>query len=557
MRFHTTNFDASLLVSSNDEIDLDKSAPIAHVRFGNGDKSSPLDGVANDLDIMVQEILTFHDAMDRDQIRERWKKNLDIANRFVGKTVASSFAYEDDDNDAECNIRGISFANDSLPPWPQPLGIPEPGPQLAVYHALRNDFLAGGDVEQVVQLETKSAPVPFAELNTLLDDIETQPECVDTVTDDVAIPVDNEQWNSLDIPPLDLAITSPVAGAAIETHLTRPLPFENYDDIAIGSTAKPSLALDAWFRDDLMQTPEVAVADSNVPKKGLSLLELQSDLRTKSMNLMEQTSRMQVSKSELARRDAMLQALVLLRTLQESDWKAFDHPVDETELMDEPDDTAQGESGEPSASIVTAGEPRLVGVGDEDTDAYVAGAVDAMTGLVALAQRGTVLLTTPDFNFILARMAIATDVLPDDILIKMMSIYHQMADLAEAGFDCAPNAFTYEILLLALTRRFCAFQPALDLVVSLLDSPTFSWTPKTLEATLQLCERKGLFALTQKILSQLQSSSGSDVEIPKRAYQSLINLMKSNDARNGALEVLRLLLKVRSVSSRMDVRCVV
>jgi hypothetical protein len=62
-----------------------------------------------------------------------------------------------------------------------------------------------------------------------------------------------------------------------------------------------------------------------------------------------------------------------------------------------------------------------------------------------------------------------------------------------------------------------------------------------------------LFALTQKILHQLQSSSGSDVEIPKRAYHSLVNLMKSNDARKGALEVLRLVLKVRLVSSRIDV----
>lgn len=267
-----------------------------------------------------------------------------------------------------------------------------------------------------------------------------------------------------------------------------------------------------------------------------------------------------LSQSEQARQDAVTRALVLLRTLNEGNWTDFDKPASLVASTTVPE-TAHPNLGailEEETIAEIGGDESLIvdGAVDLTTSAPTADSEDSiaetfagLSDLLHASRLGQAHLTTLDFNTLLARVAIATDLTPDECLSALMTTYRQMTDLANAGYECKPNAMTYEILLLSLTHRFSAFQSAVDLVVAMTASSSVSmWTPKTLEAIMMLCERKNLRRLAEKILSDLDRSNElSVIEIPKRAYLSMINILKTDDVRKPLSNVLQIALKVRHV----------
>ena len=272
--------------------------------------------------------------------------------------------------------------------------------------------------------------------------------------------------------------------------------------------------LQGWFNSELnngMQYQE------GRPMNGLSSMDT-FDTPASDENVLEQ-----------ARISSLTEAVVLLRSLTEDQWVCFDLGVDKQNIVDD-----GSSSSSPDASLSAPSDNNDIRIVDLLAEILTEDII-----------HGGKPLTSTDFNYSLARMAIATDVAPDDILALMMQTHSQMNELAKAGFrQSEPNSITHEILLLVLVRRFSAFHNAIELAVALSKDPQFKWSPKTLQAASELCERKDLLRMSRDLTKIARTFDITRLKIPKRVFISLINVYKDNDARSDAIDILKIGLKV-------------
>jgi hypothetical protein len=477
--------------------------------------------------------------------------------------------------------------------------------ETAIYHGLKNDYESGGQIEEVVKLTSKSDPKPFASIDTALAGPENVKVIADREehgsgnSDDSDVPRDHfkesespdvgrsgfvdrfllrnvsrqmEQSFSpndgfavnefdtrceakisasrqLDEPQSvddNFSLHSQITSHKVNGYSQLPLP----DDCSLVVNGTLSLHNQITGRkvngssqlplpDDCsldigVGTIQKSISDSllaSKPAEDESLLSwFQSDFleRDNDIDFRSHFKAENISKAEQSRRDGVTEAVVLLRTLTEDQWICFD--LGDTTTVSLTDDAFRNDLDHGEA---------------EQCD--IRRTVDVLSDLLSTdILPGGAQLTTAEYNFSLARIAIATDVAPDDILALLMQTHNQMNELASAGFpECQPNAVTHEILLLALVRRFSAFYNAIDLVMTLSKSPRFSWTSKTLQAASELCERKDLLRMSRDMMDDLQKKNVTSFRIPKRVFINLINVYKDNDARQDAIEMLRLGLKVR------------
>jgi hypothetical protein len=300
------------------------------------------------------------------------------------------------------------------------------------------------------------------------------------------------------------------------------MPIRNNNLNGIEHNLSPSIngdqTLQSWFKSDFMDHIGLNGSSSGHHRLKDYNVESVSDTKIKQLSIQEQ-----------ARRDSLTEAVVLLRSLTEDQWVCFDLGED-LPIHTTIDTTSTNINGALSNEL-------------DDTTRIV----DMLSELLAtdIVPDGRQ-LTATEYNYSLARMAIATDVAPDEILALLMQTHHQMNELAKAGFiDSGPNSVTHEILLLALVRRFSAFHNAIDLVIALSKSSNFSWSPKTLQAASELCERKDLLRMSRDLTNIIKTLDVTRLKVPKRVFISLINVYKDNDARHDAIEMLKLGLKVK------------
>jgi hypothetical protein len=469
--------------------------------------------------------------------------------------------------------------------------------EIAIYHALKNDLQSGGHIEEVRSITSKLDPVPFANVEVLLAQQTTTEDIVNAVVED-------NQTDSVEVPELKCVSGDRIEHAAIlplesshpsvfdELGSTVDLPLEgnlsllaSYDDRHLvtdlnsmvdqveninsfslnGLHKDSSLGMECvngyvnnhnhinGYHDSTHKTngyvmdpvsdkfgvnSEIgldslhkSVSDSVFVSKPLEALELatwfHSDFLDNDSGFFDRTSDNVVSEAEQARAEALFEAVILLRTLSEDHWNCFD--LGDSHAMSISEESLDS----------TLNDSRSMEFSTRRT-------VDILSDMFSEdTPSSNEQLTTADYNFSLARIAVATDVAPDDILALLMQTHKQMTELYMAGFsDTRPNSITHEILLLALVRRFSAFHNAIDLVIALSKSPHFSWTPSSLLVASELCKRKDHLKMSREIMKDLQKWNAPQFVIPKRVFQNIIKVYKDNDARNDAIEMLRLGLKV-------------
>jgi hypothetical protein len=527
--------------------------------------------------------------------------------------------------------------------------------QFAIYHALKNDFQKGGNIESIITLQSKTEKIPFPNIETLIaitsdnhhntititnndnnnnnntnENNNNNGESNDTITT-TAINTGNENLFSsdklIDTIPFSSIATDPfeimpqignnmfeedyIEDPSCDTNSSIPLdtlpkhepnnePFiekvfdptilpnrMNHSEVIqklsynshMGYQPIVDQSLQSWFQTDFLvnnkvihsQTPNIQEHQNGiVPDHDatfstitstasaattaqinddqnlqswfnsdfLDNVRLNGDsshrLKDYKVESVADTKRNEPSVLEIARRDSLLEAVVLLRSLTEDQWLCFDIGDDI------PSDTTPTMGGEPSSNKING----LISDRTDDTMRIVDMLAELLltTDILPSGKQ----LTATEYNYSLARMAIATDVAPDEILALLMQTHRQMSELAKAGFvDSGPNSVTHEILLLALVRRFSAFHNAIDLVIALSKSSDFLWSPKTLQAASELCERKDLLRMSRDLMNTIKTLDITRLKIPKRVFISLINVYKDNDARSDAIEMLKLGLKVR------------
>jgi hypothetical protein len=241
-------------------------------------------------------------------------------------------------------------------------------------------------------------------------------------------------------------------------------------------------------------------------------------------------------------------ALILLRIMSVKDWETFDEIVsdDDDDNDDEIDDEGTDHSLEGSSSI----------------DASF------IESILGKAKMGQVYLSTNDYNTILARLAISPEIPPEQTLNLMMQTHGQMIELSNLietsdmiMDDFRPDATTYEILLLVLSRRLQALSTAMSIVSDELlqskSNKSFTWTPTLLEIVIQNCKSRRYTDIAKRLLSGLHSDEEHtritmSENISKQAQISFIDVMKSENFMEEGVQVLQLVLKVSDYNSIID-----
>jgi hypothetical protein len=255
--------------------------------------------------------------------------------------------------------------------------------------------------------------------------------------------------------------------------------------------------------------------------------------------------------------EAIGMALALLRVLPGDAWNSFDALglEDDDDDFDDGDDEVVGEEHElfvkkehPEQTSNYPADAHLVqqDEGDEqhdDDDDY--DEIARLLDLVADAKVGRLVLTTSDYNAILARFAIAPELTVERTLESVMQTYQQMVEMAKVGMtDSGPDATTYEMLMHTLNRRLSSSNTAMEIMQEMMRSQGVEWTPQTMKAAFQLCQGRNDLKSARVVLKDVVGDKSRSFKIPSGVLLTYLDMLKSENAQSEALELLELSIEV-------------
>ena len=228
-------------------------------------------------------------------------------------------------------------------------------------------------------------------------------------------------------------------------------------------------------------------------------------------------------------------AICLLRTLTRREWAMFNEATGE-------------EAGEDKEEEIDF-QPLIDSCIDEESSGSISlhsgSLVDDMLNDV---RSGNSLLSTSAYNLLLARVALAPDMMEDEVLSKIMVIYQeQIVKLHEAGVvACAPDDKTYEILLTCLTQRCLASRNATDIINNMISGdPGSVWNPFSLKQAIVFhCSEAKDLDKAMHILKQVTTISERTFRIPVQAFHETVLIAKSENRVDDAIEAITMCLGV-------------
>jgi hypothetical protein len=178
------------------------------------------------------------------------------------------------------------------------------------------------------------------------------------------------------------------------------------------------------------------------------------------------------------------------------------------------------------------------------------------------ARAGKYVLTTLESNLLLSRLVTTTltetndaTAGPDMIMSTALELYEEMVALGDSGQeDCAPDETTYQLLLLALDRRFLAQSEAVRLFQNMVhaSSPKVNYGAETFLMGMQACYNRGDLVAAQgcmqKVVNETDNVGASrslSWRPPAGAYLILCDMLQKEHAWREAIVLLDVALKVR------------
>mgnify|MGYP006897434674 CR=1 FL=1 len=124
-----------------------------------------------------------------------------------------------------------------------------------------------------------------------------------------------------------------------------------------------------------------------------------------------------------------------------------------------------------------------------------------------------------------------------------MQKFQELVQLRDLGMEqTLPDAYTYEIMLLALGRRLSATKTACKFVVEdMMRSSGYS--PRTLMATFDICKENANKELAQRVLNKVVSDDSRAFRLPNQVYSSYLRILIPDGEYEKSLEVLRTCLR--------------
>jgi hypothetical protein len=219
--------------------------------------------------------------------------------------------------------------------------------------------------------------------------------------------------------------------------------------------------------------------------------------------------------------DAIHKALALLSATRADEWASFDsrfrnidHEVSEEGMLDTSKDTNLRESRDIQELL-----------GDIKSERYV--------------------LNTLETNLLLARLVTSVDTPTDAIFGEALQIYQDMKLLALRGRkESAPDATTYRILILALSRRLMGLGEAVGLCQDMLELP-MEWTPEAFLDAMQACAACNDLAAASRMMKSVLNGDLGTFRPPVGSYILMLEMMKHQNLKEKAFNLFRRVETVR------------
>ena len=499
--------------------------------------TSPLSTLESELFKQVQEILSFYDEIENSQLRRRWNREYGYAKRnalAARRPPQVEGTFQEDLSDFFKNLSD-EFGDNKIeaPSLRQAKEKPEESNAILVEESMDNIG------------EDRAVPfiIPIADATLT----ETQP---------VEDPVD-EHTDGIPSPLNSTSISSTQMDAIINFSGEN----EWEDVLAMTEDEHQGTALNFPVSSQNETQQRYSTFASNLSRVEDYTRELPFQERKEPYQVINENN----GDMKQIGRPSTVPALALLRSMSQFDWKIYDDiEEDEGDYNEENQNDSQGEEKDGSGSKYT---PEMDGatnegsIGDDHVDASAEYQLNSDLGefgdgvssveflsdvqdLLAMAERGEVDLHTDEYNAVLALFSLSSEIDPDDISSILMRTYHQMKKFGKRGLSgSAPNAETYEILLLALGNRVGSSKTGVDIVRTMLKDLS-EWTPEAMVAAIRVLENRNMLSDGMDILKVVVCQDDRSFRIPLRFFHSLINIAKDLDEQDQSIEIIRSCLKV-------------
>jgi hypothetical protein len=233
--------------------------------------------------------------------------------------------------------------------------------------------------------------------------------------------------------------------------------------------------------------------------------------------------------------DAIEKTLALLASMDANEWIEFESGTRPNEEDENDEDLPFEEEALEGLDIsLTSGVA---------TKAKHSIEIDDVHDLILDASSGNYVLTTFESNLLLARLVTSTDITSEALLNVVMQVYSEMKTLGVTGrHQSAPNATTYRILILALSRRFQAKGEAVKLFQEMMSSSS-KLNPDAFLAGMQACYERSEIKIARQLM--LEAIDDESFQPSVGSYLILLDMLKYQNLWKEALELLNMSLKVR------------
>jgi hypothetical protein len=318
----------------------------------------------------------------------------------------------------------------------------------------------------------------------------------------------------------------------VEPDLNDPDPREHENEN--GSVSDDTVdASEISFNEGLLETDanDAPLEDAT----GSTDTELKAPLQTYSKNEADVKDSVVSLNAERIKREAFAdvieKTLALLAAMDADEWTEFESGTGPDE-EDEDDENINFEE-EALENGLTSGVTRKAEYSIE---------IDEVHDLILDASSGNYVLTTLESNLLLSRLVTSTDVSSEILLNVVMQIYSEMKTLGATGRrQSAPNATTYRILILALSRRFQAKGEAVKIFQEMMASST-KLNPDAFLAGMQACYERSEIKIARQLMQEAMDDDSFQPSIG--SYLILLDMLKYQNLWKEALELLDLSLKV-------------
>ena len=324
---------------------------------------------------------------------------------------------------------------------------------------------------------------------------------------------------------------------ALEPDINDPDLGEHENDLESESVSEDTMdSSEISFNEGLLDTDadEAPLEDATVNTD----TELKAPLQTHSIHEADVKDSVANLNAERIKREAFAdvieKTLALLAVMDADEWTEFES------------DTSANEENEDDEDLPFEEEALENGLTSSVTSKAMYVEIDDVHDLILEASSGNYVLTTLESNLLLARLVTSTDVSSEALLNIVMQIHFEMKTLGATGrYQSAPNATTYRILILALTRRFQAKGEAVKLFQEMMASSS-KLKPEAFLAGMQVCYERSEIKIARQSMQEAMDDDSFQPSVG--SYLILLDMLKYQNLWKEALELLDMSLKVRPVN---------